>query len=306
MRLIRFNLPLMTLAIVFAVLSAAEVFPQDIRSSRETEGRRQRVVTSGRLTGTRDLQQIVTGQTRGNAYLAVETRGPRPRVLWQTDGGGARSRVDSVRISDLDDDGVPEILSLWWPRSSLGGELRVFHWDPRQNSFVEIQSENEINRVIEYRVVRLAGSRSLSQVVVERRSNGNARRPGTSDLEYELRGSRLVRVGGDPIVTTQGDSGIEGQAIISPAHPGPIRQGMSGSAPYKTTLVVSSEDGSREIKRFETGSDGRFRVALPPGTYRVGPPPQTGRFLPRGSEETVTVEAGRFAKVTISFDSGMR
>jgi hypothetical protein len=81
---------------------------------------------------------------------------------------------------------------------------------------------------------------------------------------------------------------------------------MSGSAPYKTTLVVWSAGDDREVKRFETGSDGRFRVALPPGDYRVGPPHQSGRSLPRGGEETVTVVTGKFVRVTINFDSGMR
>lgn len=107
-------------------------------------------------------------------------------------------------------------------------------------------------------------------------------------------------------MTTQGESGIEGQAVISPVRPGPQRQGDPGSAPYKTTLVVWSADGGREVTRFETGSDGRFRVALPPGTYRIGSPSQTGRFVPRAGEETVTVEAGKYVRVTISFDSGIR
>jgi hypothetical protein len=126
------------------------------------------------------------------------------------------------------------------------------------------------------------------------------------DAEYELRGLKLVRVGGDRVVTAQVESGIEGRAIISPSHPGPQRQGESGSAPYKTTLVVWRTSDDREVARVETGSDGRFRVALPPGEYRIGPPPRTGRFLPRAGEETVTVAARKFANVTINFDSGMR
>jgi hypothetical protein len=80
---------------------------------------------------------------------------------------------------------------------------------------------------------------------------------------------------------------------------------MPNSAPYKTTLVVRGE-GDREVARFETGADGRFRVTLAPGTYRVGPPPATGRLLPRAGEETVIVEPGKYAAVTIYFDSGMR
>ena len=108
------------------------------------------------------------------------------------------------------------------------------------------------------------------------------------------------------MATPQGDSGIEGQAVISPARPGPIRAGVPNSTPYKTTLIVFTAKGDREVTRIETGPDGRFRVKLPPGTYRIGPPAQSKRFLPRATEETVTVEPGRFATVTINFDSGMR
>jgi hypothetical protein len=296
----------MTLALLFVVASAAASFEQAPQDSHEGPRRTLRVVASGRLIGARELQQVVTWQTRGTAHLAIETLGSRPRVLWQMDGGNSESRVDSVRVADLDGDGLPEIVTLWWKGSSLGAVLRVVHWDRRQDSFVELQFESEINRVHSYRVVRVAGTRSSSRLVVETRSESGARQSTVPGVEYELRGSKLVRVGGGRVVTTQGESGIEGQAVISPAHPGPLREGMSDTAPYKTTLVVWSADNDREVTRFETGSDGRFRVALPPGAYRVGPPPQTGRSLPRGSEETVTVVPGKFVRVTINFDSGMR
>jgi hypothetical protein len=107
-------------------------------------------------------------------------------------------------------------------------------------------------------------------------------------------------------VTTKGESGIEGQALISPVRPGPIRGGQSGTAPYKTTLKVWREGDDREVATVETDSDGRFRFALPPGTYRIGPPQRDGRFLPRAAEETVTITPGKFVRVTINFDSGMR
>jgi len=306
MRLMRFQLPLAMIAMCVATLSAAASVEQTVKGSRSGLGRTQRVVATGRLTSTRELQQVVTAQTRGTAELAIKTLGSRPRILWQMDGGDPESRVDSVRLADLDGDGLPEILSLWWKGSSVGAALRVVHWDTRQASFVELQFESEVNRVQSYRVVRVPGRRASSRLVVETRSGSNARRSTGSGDEYELRGSNLIRVGGGRDVTTQGESGIEGQAVISPARPGPLREGMSGKAPYKTTLVVWHADGNREVTRFETGADGRFRVALPPGTYRVGPPPQTGRFLPRGSEETVTVVPGTFVRVTITFDSGMR
>jgi len=294
----------MTLGVLlFAIVSADASFEQ---APRGDGPRRPRVVASGRLLGTRELQRVVTWQANGAAHLAIEGAGQGSRVLWRKDGGASESRVDSVRISDLDADGVPEIMTLWWKDSSPGADLRVFHWDRSQNSFVELQYDPEPGDVRSYRVVRTRGSGSTSRLALYSRSGISARRGTSPDHEYELRGLKLIRVEGGRNVTAQGESGIEGQAIISPSHPGPLKEGMSGSAPYKTTLVVWRSGDDREVARFETGSDGRFRVALPPGEYRIGPPPRTGRFLPRGSEETVTVAAGRFVRVTIHFDSGMR
>ncbi len=301
MRLKRLGLPLMTFALVFGMLSAAAV-AQSAQPSRDGASRKQQVVATGRFLGTREIQQVITWQAGGAAHLAIETvTASRPHILWQIDGEDSGSTVDSVRISDLDGDGVPEIASLWW-KGSTGGLLRVFHWDRGQRSFVELQVEDEINRARSYRIVPVPGHRS-SHLVVDA-----SRDPGTKPSlgEYELRGSRLVRVGGAPVVTTKTESGIEGQAVISPTHPGPVRMGESGTAPYKTTLVIWDATNDREVARLETGSDGRFRVALPPGTYTVRPAQQKGRFLPRGSDETVTVAPGKFVQVTINFDSGMR
>ena len=303
MKLMRHTVPLMTFALCFAGLSAAPCFGQPVKESGDGAGRKQRVVASGRLTGTRELQRVVVWQTAGTAHLAIETADARRRFLWQTDSSNSESPVGSVRISDLDGDGFPEILSLWWKRSPDGAVLRVFHWDRGQQSFIELQSENVIDSVRSYHIARGAEARSSSRLVVDTLSE-----PGTRPTvkEYELRGSKLVRAGGGVIVTTKAESGIEGQAVISPAHPGPQREGLSSTAPYKTTIVVWNSAGGQELTRVETGSDGRFRIALPAGTYRVGPPQRAGRFLPRGSEETVTVRAGKFVQVTITFDSGMR
>src|SRR2546427_5380778 len=156
MRLIRFDLPLMPFALCVAVVSAAVSFGQVSHGSGDTPRRKQRVVASGRLTGTPELQRVVAWQTAGTAHLAVETVGSRPRILWQMDGGKSESIVDSVRVSDLDGDRVPEIASLWWRGSSGGAVLRVFHWDRAQQSFVELQFEGEINTVYSYRFL-LAG-----------------------------------------------------------------------------------------------------------------------------------------------------
>ena len=310
-RSVGFIVPLMTFALFFATSSAAIVFSRTLVSPQTTPLQRRRVVERGHLTGGRDLQQVVTWQTsnaRGGslpyaaAHLAVETVGAHSRILWQADGN-SEYLVDSIRIADLDGDGVPEIISLWWKGISIGAVPRVFHWDRLARSFVELNFQNEPGGVHSYRLINLTNS-TRRLAVYSRAESGRALRmiPGG---EYELRGSLLIRAQGGEKPVTQGASGIEGQALISPARPGPIRQGETDSAPYKTTLTIRSASDGREIRQLETGSDGRFRVALPPGTYKIGPGTRVGRF-PRGAEQTVTVVQGRFAHVTIEFDSGMR
>lgn len=307
-----FVVPLMTFALFFALSSAAIVFSQTLDRAQTNPLQRRRVVERGHFTGGLDLQRIVTWQTpntRGgrlpaNAHLAIETLGAHPRILWQADGGESEYLVDSVRVADLDGDGVPEITTLWWKGVSIGAALRVFHWDRGSQSFIELRFENQPVGVHSYRLIPSASS--IRRLAVYVRSGSGRTQRTVPAGEYELRGSMLIRTRGGETVTAQGESGIEGQAVISPAKPGPARQGEPDTAPYKTTLVVRSASDGREIRQFETGSDGRFRVALPPGIYKIGPAARAGRFFPRAGDQTITVVQGRFAQVTIEFDSGMR
>jgi hypothetical protein len=306
-RLFQLTLPLTTIAMWLAVCHVGYA-AQGVKVSAP---QKRRVAVRGHLTGTGDIQQVVTWQTLNpkssslpyaQAHLAVEAIGSGSRMLWQTDGGQTQYLVDAVQAVDLDGDQVPEIVSLWWVGAS-GAALRVFHWDRDKQSFVELQIRDGLSGVQRYRITGAA--RGGRRIVVYARSSTGARRPST--VEYEVRGSEVARVGGGESVTTEGESGIEGQALIGPTRPGPIRQGQGPSVqPFKTTLIISTAGEQREVARLETGSDGRFRIALPPGEYLVGPPPAQGRFLPRGSEELVKVLPGQFARVTINFDSGMR
>ncbi len=62
------------------------------------------------------------------------------------------------------------------------------------------------------------------------------------------------------------------------------------------------------MARVKTGADGTFRVRLPPGEYVVRPlaPPGAPRRWPRAEPARIKVLPGKFARLTISFDSGMR
>lgn len=298
-KLIRSGLPLMIVAILLALSSAATSFAQGAGQPRPGA---KKVVGRGHLTGTRDLQQVVMWRTGDAAHLAIESTGRNPRTLWEANDLSGAVDINSVQVVDLDGDSIPEVLSLWWRRGAAAAVLRVFHWDRRSQSFAELplrfnRGDGADNP--EIRGYSLRGNIGHRRIVVYRRAT-------VADGEFELRGSEIVSIGGGAGVTTHSESGIEGKAVISPVHPGPTREGQSDTAPFQTTLVILRASDGSEVKRVETGSDGRFRVVVPPGTYLVGPPSGTGRRLPRGGQETVTVVSGRFAQVTINFDSGMR
>jgi hypothetical protein len=290
--------------------SAVSIFAQPLlalpnREPQSNTAQKRVVVTRGRLTGTREYQQVVIWKASvGNrtvARLAIETTGRNPRALWQANERFAASDINNVRVADLDGDRVPEIIGLFWHGGSAGAALRIFHWDPSLPVFAEIKTADGGMTGIQSYVL---GGRAGQRRIIVYRTAGKGR---TAAGEFEVRGSEVVRLGGGGRVTPQTESGIEGEAVMSPASPGPQRQGQPGSAPYQTTLAVVNTADGREVARIQTGADGRFRVSLPPGEYTIGPSPEEQRRrFPRGETHTVKVVAGRFVSVTIAFDSGMR
>jgi hypothetical protein len=99
-------------------------------------------------------------------------------------------------------------------------------------------------------------------------------------------------------------TGIEGSISISPAQPGPTRQGVPDSRPLpKTSFVV--KQGDRIVTSFETDDEGRFRVLLPPGHYTISKKDRKstiGSFGPFEAEVT----AGNMISVNWTCDSGIR
>jgi hypothetical protein len=101
-----------------------------------------------------------------------------------------------------------------------------------------------------------------------------------------------------------GESGIEGAIMISPANPGPIRADAAGSMPLaNATFAVENNKG--EVTSFSTDDQGRFRVSLPPGHYKVslqGRKTTIGRFGPFEAD----VAPGKMTNVQWKCDSGIR
>jgi hypothetical protein len=110
-----------------------------------------------------------------------------------------------------------------------------------------------------------------------------------------------VSVGQTPSVV---ETGIEGVITISPTQPGPIRADSPGSKPLaNAAFVVESEKG--EVASFTTDNEGRFRIPLAPGHYRVsikGKKGGIGRFGPF----EVDVVPGKVTNVQWECDSGIR
>jgi len=100
------------------------------------------------------------------------------------------------------------------------------------------------------------------------------------------------------------ETGIEGLITISPTQPGPIGADSPGSKPLaNTAFVVENQNG--EVASFTTDDQGRFRISVPPGHYRVsikGKRSGIGRYGPF----EVDVAPGKITKVQWECDSGIR
>jgi len=101
-----------------------------------------------------------------------------------------------------------------------------------------------------------------------------------------------------------GESGIEGIITISPSRPGPIRADAPGSVPLaNATFAVEKNNG--EVTSFITDDQGRFRMSLPPGHYKIslkGRKTTIGRFGPFEAD----VAPGKMTNVQWECDSGIR
>jgi hypothetical protein len=99
-------------------------------------------------------------------------------------------------------------------------------------------------------------------------------------------------------------SGIEGVITISPIKAGPVRADAPISRPLaNAAFAVEGQKG--EIASFTTDNEGRFRVSLAPGHYKVSLKGRTSSIGRYGPFE-VEVVAGKMTKVQWECDSGMR
>ena len=105
---------------------------------------------------------------------------------------------------------------------------------------------------------------------------------------------------GDPFL----NSGLEGLVTVGPQCP-VVREGEScPDLPYAATLEL--RQAGRLIVRFQSDVQGKFRVAVRPGSYSLQPKSPVGQFLPAAGPQAVTVLEEQFSSIAVMYDSGIR
>ena len=119
-----------------------------------------------------------------------------------------------------------------------------------------------------------------------------------AELAGELTGPRLT-----PPVAPPGQAGIQGQVLIGPACPVARADAPCPDKPYQATITVLDQDHN-PVTGFQSDAQGRFRVALAPGTYVLRP--ESPGAMPHAPEQIVVVTGDGYTPVTITYDSGIR
>lgn len=101
------------------------------------------------------------------------------------------------------------------------------------------------------------------------------------------------------------NSGIEGTVTIGPMCPVERPDSPCPDQPYAATIVIKDAQ-DHEVTQALSGEDGRFRVALAPGSYTLVPLSPDGAGLPYASEQQVEVRDGAYTHVEVQYDSGIR
>jgi hypothetical protein len=99
-----------------------------------------------------------------------------------------------------------------------------------------------------------------------------------------------------------GETGITGLVTVGPQCPVEREDSPCPDRPLSARITVWR--GATKVAETRSGDDGRFKVLLPPGTYRVVG--ETEDTLPAGSEVEAMVVAGQLTFVHVPYDSGIR
>ena len=113
---------------------------------------------------------------------------------------------------------------------------------------------------------------------------------------------------GIPIETPVPPSGIRGTVLLGPtcaveSSPG-ANDPVPCLTPYSANLAILDSEGVR-VAAITSGTDGTFRLDLPPGEYVVTPATGVDTY-PIAQPVSVVVSSGQYASVEINYDTGIR
>ena len=112
-------------------------------------------------------------------------------------------------------------------------------------------------------------------------------------------------VGGKPLKVS--DGGIEGKVVMGPMCPVERKDQPCPDKPLEASIEIQGQDDQDNKRRIRSGKDGRFRIDLAPGKYKLTPMAPNPGAPPRApAPQSVTVESGKYTQVTIKYDSGIR
>lgn len=92
-------------------------------------------------------------------------------------------------------------------------------------------------------------------------------------------------------------SGTVSRGPITPNQP----SGQPGAAPVPNARVEIATTDGNPVTSAQTDAQGNFRIALPPGTYRVTMPSTRTKSVPA----TLTISAGEEKHLNIMIDTGL-
>jgi hypothetical protein len=102
------------------------------------------------------------------------------------------------------------------------------------------------------------------------------------------------------------ESGIMGRVTIGPACPVVRVESPCPDRPYQTTLTVTDPLGEQVIAKIETDASGKFRLALPPGDYRLVPTTPSPAAPPQAQPMPFHLDARQWLELDVVYDSGIR
>ena len=114
----------------------------------------------------------------------------------------------------------------------------------------------------------------------------------------------VARAGTQPAQEPGAGSSLEGLVVLHGISGGPVTQGVPDFRPLANT-TFEVKKGEATAATFTTDEQGRFRISLPPGHYRVTKKDWKSRVGFFGPFE-VDIAAGEMKKVEWSCQTGMQ